>query len=169
MDVVHYSLISRLTRAARNPGFWLILALLVLITLPHYEETLKHPAFLTQLTAHLGLQRHTFERILYLAPIVWAGFLFGWRGGFVTSLAGLTCMLPRTIFISPYPIDALFETGGVFIVSNVLTISFASLRKERVYRTQLEVAHQELRKSEERYRQLFENAHDAIWLHDIEG
>ena len=33
----------------------------------------------------------------------------------------------------------------------------------------LETAQQELKVSEERYRQLFENAHDAIWLHDLEG
>lgn len=166
---MHFLSLRSVTKPVRNPGFWLILALLVLITLPHYAETLKHPTFLTQLTAHLGLERHAFERILYLAPVVWASFLFGWRGGFVTSLAGLACMLPRVIFISPYPLDALFETSAVFIVGNVLTISFASLRKEREQRRQLEVTHQELRKSEERYRQLFENAFDAIWLHDMEG
>ncbi|HJX12981.1 MAG TPA: PAS domain S-box protein [Dehalococcoidales bacterium] len=156
-------------RILRNPGFWLILAVLVLITLPHYAETLKQPAFLVQLTANLGLGRHAFERVLYLAPIVWAGFLFGWKGAFITSLAALALMLPRAVFISPQPKDALFETGAVFIVSNVLTISFVSLRREREYRRQLELAHQELRISEERYRQLFENALDAIWLHDLEG
>jgi two-component system sensor histidine kinase DegS len=153
----------------RKPGFWLIVVLLVLITLPYYEEALEHPAFLTHLTANLGLGRHAFERILYLAPIVWAGFLFGWRGAVITSLVALACMLPRAIFISPHPIDSLFETSAVFIVGNVLAISFASLRKEREYRTQLEVTHQELRASEERYRQLFENALDAIWLHDLDG
>jgi len=28
---------------------------------------------------------------------------------------------------------------------------------------------QELQASEQRYRELFENAHDAIWLHDLQG
>jgi len=158
-----------LTGVIRKPGFWLILALLVLITLPHYHEVLKHPAFLTPLITNLGLDRHAFERILYLAPIVWAGFLFGWRGAVLTSLAAVALMLPRAILISPYPVDAIFETSAVFIVGNVLAISFSSLRKEREYRTQLEVAHQGLQTSEERYRQLFENAHDAIWLHDLDG
>jgi PAS domain S-box-containing protein len=118
--------------------------------------------------SNLGLDRHAFERILYLAPIVWAGFLFGWRGALITSLAALACMLPRVIFISLHPMDSLFETSAVFIVGNVLAVSFASLRKERVYRTQLELAQQELRASEERYRELFESASDAIWLHDLE-
>jgi two-component system sensor histidine kinase DegS len=158
-----------LTRTVRKPGFWIILVMLVLFTILHYGEALKYPAFLTHLTANLGLERHAFERTLYLAPIVWAGFLFGWRSGFVTSLVALICMLPRAIFISPHPKDALVETSVIFIIANVIAVGFASLRREREYRTQLEVAHQELQKSEQRYRELFENAHDAIWLHALDG
>ncbi|MCK4862709.1 MAG: PAS domain S-box protein [Dehalococcoidales bacterium] len=104
-----------------------------------------------------------------MAPIVWAGFLFGWRGAFITSLAALAAMLPRAIFISLYPMDALFETGAVFILGNVLAANFHWLRKEREHRTQLEITQQELRTSEQRYRELFASAQDAIWLHDLEG
>lgn len=160
---------NKIIKTLRNPGFWLILAVMALITLPYYQESLKHPAFLTQLTTDLGLTRHAFERILYLAPIVWAGFLFGWRGAFITSLAALACMLPRVIFISDYPMDSIFETGAVFVVGNVLSISFASLRRDREYRTRLEATQQDLKTSEERYRKLFENAIDGIWIHDLEG
>ncbi len=142
MDGVHQSFISRPTRAIRKPGFWLILALLVLITLPHYEAAFEHPTLLTQMMSNLGLTRHAFERILYLAPIVWAGFLFGLRGAVITSLAALACMLPRAIFTSPYPTDALFETSAVFIIGNVLTISFHSLRKERERRIHLAALNQ---------------------------
>jgi PAS domain S-box-containing protein len=169
MNAKYRALLSRLTRVICKPGFWLILVLIALITLPHYEETFRHPAFLTQLTANLGLDRHAFERIVYLAPIVWAGFLFGFRGAFITSLVALACMLPRAIFISPSPLDALFETSAVFVIGNILAISFNALRKEREQRTQLEAAHQELSESEQRYRILFENAHDAIWVQDMEG
>jgi len=169
MAVTHYLSIGWLTKIARKPGFWLILLAMVLITLPHYAEALEHPAFLTPLMSNLGLERHAFERVLYLAPMVWAGFLFGWRGAFITSLAALACMLPRALFISLYPADALFETSAVFIIGNVLAVSFHALRKEREYRTKLEVTYEELQTSEERYRELFENALDAIWLHDLEG
>ncbi|MCJ7769846.1 MAG: PAS domain S-box protein [Dehalococcoidales bacterium] len=162
-------MVGRLTDIISRPGFWFILILLVLITLAHYEETLKHPAILTQLTASLGLDRHAFERILYLAPIVWGGFLFGQRGAIIISLAALACMLPRIIFISPYPIDAIYETSAVFILGNVLAISLSALRREKEQRTQLEMSQKELRASEEKYRGLFESAHDAIWLHDSEG
>ena len=164
---MRYLSLSWLTRNIRRPGFWLILALLVLITIPHYHEVLRFPPPFIPIISHVGLDRHAFERILYLAPIAGAGFLFGWRGAFVTSLAALACMLPRVIFISPHPMESLFETSAVFIVGNVLAISFASLRKEREYRTRLEVTQQELQASEERYRELFESASDAIWLHDL--
>jgi two-component system sensor histidine kinase DegS len=158
MSVIRY-LTTELIKGFRRPGFWFILVILALITLPHYEEALSHPAFLSQLTANFGLDRHAFERILYLAPIVWAGFLFGWRGALVTSLVALGCMLPRAIFISEHPLDALFETGAVFIIGNVLSISFASLRKERDYRIKLEAAREkqqniaeELRKTQRNLR-----------------
>jgi two-component system sensor histidine kinase DegS len=169
MDSAHQSLAGQLTKLIRRPGFWFILVLLVLITLPHYEEALSHPAILTQFTVNLGLDRHAFERILYLAPIVWGGFLFGQRGAIIISLAALACMLPRVIFISEHPVDATFETSAVFILGNVLAISLNALRKEKEHRTQLEMSQQELRASEEKYRELFESAHDAIWLHDQEG
>jgi PAS domain S-box-containing protein len=169
MDSAHQSLAGQLTKLIRRPGFWFILVLLVLITLPHYEEALSHPAILTQFTVNLGLDRHAFERILYLAPIVWGGFLFGQRGAIIISLAALACMLPRVIFISEHPVDATFETSAVFILGNVLAISLNALRKEKEHRTQLEVSQQELRASEEKYRELFESAHDAIWLHDQDG
>jgi len=169
MDLAYKSATSWLMKVIRKPGFWLIIVLLAILTLPHYEEALGHPAFLTQMISNLGLSRHAFERILYLAPIVWAGFLFGHKGAFVTSLAALACMLPRAIFISPIPTDAIFETSAVFIIGNVLAVSFSALCKERERRAQLEMTQQELRASEERYRGLFESAHDAIWIHNMEG
>jgi len=134
--------IGWLTQVARKPGFWLLLIVLVLITLPHYGELLPHPSFLTHLTANLGLERHTFERILYLAPIVWAGFLLGRRGALAISVVALACMLPRAISISEYPTDAIFEASAVFILGNVLALTIHSLRKERTRRTQLAALNQ---------------------------
>lgn len=131
-----------LIRLIRKPGFWFLVVIMVVITLPHYAEVIDHPAFLTQFITNLGLDRHAFERILYLAAIVWAGFLFGRRGALVTSLIALACMLPRAIFISPQPQDSIFESVSVFIVGNVLAITFGSLRKERTRRTQLAALNQ---------------------------
>ena len=140
-----FSSISRLVTIIQKPGFWFTLTIIVLITVLHYAESQEYPGIISQLIANVDLTRHAFERILFMAPIVWAGFLFGWRGAFATSLVALACMLPRALFISANQIDAVFETGAVFIIGNVVAISFASLRKEREYRSQLEIAHQELK------------------------
>ncbi|MFH1383089.1 MAG: PAS domain S-box protein [Chloroflexota bacterium] len=134
--------INKLRKLILNPGFWFILALLVLITLPHYREVLKHPAFINELMVNLGLTRHTFERILYLAPIVWAGFIFGWRGAVATSLVALACMLPIAILASPSRSEAILETSAVFLMGNIVAISFDSLRKEREQRAYLAALNQ---------------------------
>ena len=148
---------NRLVATVENPGFWFILVLLTLITLPHYGEAFKYPAFLQQLLSNLEMDRHALERILYLAPVVWAGFIFGWRGAVITSLVALACMLPRVIFISAYPMDAWFETGAVFVIGNVLAFSFHSLRREREHRIALEVAQKEQQRITEQLKQLQQN------------
>ncbi len=119
-----------LKRIILRPGFWLVLALLVLIAIPHYQEFVTLPSF-------IGLNRHTLERIAYLVPIILSGFVFGWRGAVATSVVALACMLPQAIFISPAPKDALFETGAVFIVGNAVVFGFESLRAERRHRVRL--------------------------------
>jgi PAS domain S-box-containing protein len=164
------TLISRKTLdLLRNPGFWLIVVLFVLITVPHYADAIGHPTFLNVLMNELGLTRNAFERILYLAPIVWAGFMFSFRGAFVASLVALALMLPRALMVSTGRVDSLFETSAVFIIGNVLAITFDSLKHARERRIELEVAQTELQSSEQRYRSLFEDAHDAIWFQDMDG
>ena len=131
--------LSQVIGVLRRPGFWLLVAALVLITIPYYQEAIKHPAFITHLWDNLGLDRHAFERILYLAPIIWAGFIFGFRAAFAVAIVSLICMLPRAIFISEHPTDAVFETIAVFVVGCVVAFSFGTLRKERERRIQLVV------------------------------
>jgi len=120
-----------------RPGFWLIVALLILITIIHYREVVAQPSLFTDVLANIGLDRHAFERIAYLVPIIWAGFLFGWRGAVAISIIALACMLPRAIFMSLSTKDALFETSAVFIVGNLVAFGFESLRREREHRVRL--------------------------------
>ena len=159
----------RLTSLLVKPGFWLIVALFILIAVPYYADVLGHPSFLNSLMGELRLSRHGFERILFLAPIVWAGFMFGLKGALISSAAALALMLPRALTEATDRTDALFETSAVFIIGNVLAVTFESLRRARERRGQLERTQYELSTSEQRYRSLFEDAHDAIWLQDMDG
>ncbi len=164
---------NRLTGVLRKPGLWIILLLFIVLTIPHYEETFGYPIFFTNIVSNLGLTRHALERILLLVPVVWSGFLFGIKGTIIASLVALGCMLPRAILISEHPSDALFETGAIILVggfiSGLSAFSVRLLSRERQYLAELEKTHQELTASEQRYRKLFENAHDAIWLQDMDG
>lgn len=145
MDTSRYFSISWLRRLLRRPSFWLIFLILILISIPYYSDVIKHPSFVKSIWSGLGLDRHAFERILYLVPVVWAGFVFGWRGAIVTSLITLAIMLPRAISISAHPRDALLETFTIFVIGNVLALGFASLRREREFRKKLEAVQQEQR------------------------
>ncbi len=135
---------SFLAKAVRRPGTWLLILLLLGITLLQYAYLLKHPTFLADLTANLGLTRYTVERVLYLLPIILASLLFGWRGGVTVTLIAVGCMLPRGILNAPHRVDDLVETSIIFIIGILVSYSLESLKKERERRAQLETAQKEL-------------------------
>ena len=167
------SVFRRFRHLLARPQFWIIVLLFIVFTIPHYSEAFGYPISLGDLMSGIGMTRHAMERILFLVPVVLSGFLFGFRGALISSLTALACMLPRALLISEYPADAIFETAAVsivgFFISGMSAFSLRLLNRERQYLTELENAHHELSISEERYRKLFENAHDAIWLQDMEG
>ena len=132
---------SQLISLIRCYSFWLLVILFVLITVPYYAEALQ-PTFWENITSDLGLDRHAFERILYLFPIIWAGFLFGQKGAFITSVFALASMLPRAIIISESTGDAIFESCAVFFVGNLAGFALESMHKERRRRTQLAALNQ---------------------------
>jgi PAS domain S-box-containing protein len=136
--------LRRVIRKINRPGIWILIALFLPITFLQYAAYTEHPSFLAHLTANLGLTRYTVERILFLLPIMWAGFTFGWKGGAITSLAAVGIMLPRALFASPEQEDALVETVAVFLIGNLVSYSLESLRNERRRRAQLEAAQDEL-------------------------
>jgi len=88
------------------------------------------------------------ERILFLLPITYAGFVFGPIRGFFTLSIAASIMVPRAVFISPVPADALIETVAVLVTGGLVILWFESLEREKARRAEaiarLEVAQQEL-------------------------
>jgi two-component system sensor histidine kinase DegS len=154
-------LVRRLRETFRRPGIWLLLALFLTVTLFQVGGYLRYPIFISDLTTQVGLTRYTIERILYLLPITWAAFYFGWRGGASTSLAALFCMLPRALFDSPVSEDAIVETGAVFLVGNLISYSLESLRRERKRRVQLESIQEEEQRMQEHLHFLLQQVNRA--------
>lgn len=61
-----------------------------------------------------------------------------------------------------------FEPGDVELLKIIGNQIGVAVENAGLYQKQLEVA-EKLRMSEKRYRELFESAHDAIWVHDMDG
>jgi len=129
----------------RQPSTWLLIASFSVITFFQYAEELNLPSSFANLNENIGLTRYSLERILYLLPIIWAGILFGGRVGAATAVLAMICMLPRGIFISSSPEDAIVESIAVFLIGGLAVFLLESLRKERKRRAELEAAQKELK------------------------
>jgi two-component system sensor histidine kinase DegS len=145
-------LIHRLLETAGKPAIWLLIVLFLGVTFFQVGAYLKYPSFLANVTGNVGLTRYTIERILYLLPITWAAISFGWRGGAITSVAAVACMLPRALLDSPVREDALVETGAIFMVGHLVSYSLESLRRERKRRILLETTEKEEKRMQEHLR-----------------
>ncbi|MBA7636377.1 hypothetical protein ES703_43995 [subsurface metagenome] len=117
-------------RLIRNGIFWLIIIVFTLCCLLHYAELVGIPGTLSP-SLHFGLTRHSLDRILFLLPVIYSSFTFGRKGALITSLAALAAMLPRAIFISPAPGDALVETGGILVIGMVASWGIWTRAQER--------------------------------------
>ncbi len=137
MRNISVTLRHNITGTIVKPGFWLLIILLTGITILHYGNFIGFPQAFIAYISSIGLDRHAFERIFYLVPIIWSGFIFGWKGSATVSAVSLLCMLPRAIVFSQSPHDALFESSAVFIVGSLVVFTFQSLRTEREQRIQL--------------------------------
>jgi len=120
---------KRVKAVIRNPHFWAILVLLVLCTIHHYPQQIGLPTALFP-DSLFGLIRHTVDRVFYLVPTIYAGYIFGTAMGLATISVALLVMLPRALFISPSPPDALFETAIVILVGVLTNLWFRTRAKQ---------------------------------------
>ena len=156
----------------RRSHIWIILLLFIVCIVLHYPHTIL---FFIQSRGNsvFGLQRHALERILFLAPAIYAAYVFGFVGGCISLATALAAMLPRVFFISLHPLDAGLETGLAILVGAMINIWLESRRREIGRREQtilkLEAVRRELQRISRRFQEIFEKAHDAIWIQDLEG
>ncbi len=120
---------KRVKVVIRNPHFWIILVLLVFCTIHHYPHQIGLPVALFP-DLLFGLTRHAVDRVFYLVPIIYAGYIFGTAMGLAATFVTLLLMLPRALFISPSPPDALFETAVVILVGVLANLWFRARAKQ---------------------------------------
>ena len=164
-------LTSKAKPVVRSPHFWIIVVLFTLTTIGHYHELLQNVPVIGQISTGVffGLSRHTWERLIYIVIIVYSAGIFGVKAGGVVLLASVLAMLPRDIFISPSPRDALFESLTAAFIGALLVLAVGAWRRIKEGQSKLQLTLANLRLSEEKYREIFQNASDAIWIHDLKG
>jgi two-component system sensor histidine kinase DegS len=157
---------SRVPEAVRSVELLAAIAMFLVAIPLHYPHQLLPFLNVGTPSSVLGLERHSLERLFLLLPITYLGFLFGIKAGLTGSALALVIMLPNALLSADYRADALGEVSGVVAAGAVINVGFERLRRERERRR---IVTEQLRVSEERYREIFENAHDAIWLQDMQG
>ncbi len=169
---IFFRILKRAPVYFSNPHLWVVVAMFAIgIILQYPQQVLGIES--SSLFSPLGLTRHTMERILFLVPVSYAGLFLGLRAGLASLAAMLAIFLPRVFLFSEYRSDALLESAVVFVLGLLINLWLESRRKERRLHRQLVARLEESERgmsiSEQKYRYLFENASDAIWVQDVNG
>lgn len=159
-------------RSRRSVDFIIVILLLVFCTLFYYLGELVDFAGWAAARWSFLYTVHDLHRLLFLSPIIYAGYAFRVRGGVLVTLIAFVLMMPRALFISTYP-DPMVRVVifAIFALTVALLTGMArnqAGKSARLHEQQQDI-YRQLQQSEERYRQLFENAYDAIWAHDMDG
>jgi PAS domain S-box-containing protein len=163
--------ISKLGSPVLNPQVWILVILFGLTTISQYHELLENVPIVGRITTSffLGLEPHTVDRLIYVLLTAYAGWVLGVRVGAAVLLASLAAMLPPAILVAPAVGQALWGAFTAVLVGALLLLVTRAYHAIGEERDKQREAVEKLRLSEENYRELFQNASDAIWVHDLEG
>jgi len=116
----------------RSWHFWVVIVLLILGVIFHYPQEL--PVVGGHLPKSLfHLERHSAERLIFLAAIVYGGLMLGMRTGLVIAVVSLAAMVPR-LWLSAAPADAGVEMVFTVVVGVVVIAMFnAYQNQKRIY------------------------------------
>jgi len=131
------SLLSPALRVIRNPHFWFVVVMLVIGVIFHYPQQILSTES-PSLFPSPDITRHAVERVFFLLPITYAGFILGIKGGLSSLVLALAIMLPRIFLLSQYPVDALLETGSIIVIGGMVNLWFHMHRRNIIQRKSVE-------------------------------
>ena len=114
--------------------------LLIVCTLFYYFGELADWATWDSLRKEFFYSVHDIHRLLFLVPIIYAGYYGRVKGAIIVTLASLAIFLPRALFVSPYP-DPLLRMIFFVIIAGVIGSLTGVIRNqsERNLRLQEEI------------------------------
>ena len=80
---------------------------------------------------------HDIHRLLFLAPIIYAGYAFGIKSAVIITIVAIMTLLPRALFISTFP-DPLLRTVLFIMIAGTMGYLTAKARSESERRSRLE-------------------------------
>jgi len=124
----------------RSRNFFSIFTLFILFwicTILYYFGELVDYAGWESLHADFFYGVHDVHRIFFLAPIIYAGYVFRIRGALITTAAAFAVFLPRAFIISPFP-DPILRVVFFTIVAGIISSLIGKARNEAERRRHLE-------------------------------
>lgn len=111
--------------------------LLILCTLFYYFGELIDWAAWDVLRSEFFYGVHDIHRLLFLAPIIYAGYTARIKGAIIITLVSFVIFLPRAFFISPFP-DPLLRMIIFTIFAGVIGSLVGMIRNQSIRSHQLE-------------------------------
>jgi len=113
-----------------------VVAMIVGVAFLYYADEVP-PIAIALSRAGYPLTRHALQRILFLIPIGYAALQWESIGGAITIFVSALIMMPRALFISPTPLDALSEVAAITFAGGALTWLIDKLGRERLERERM--------------------------------
>lgn len=149
-----------------------VMLLLVVCGLIYYSGELVKGGVTDGYGSGLYYTVHDMHRLLFLIPVLYAGFTLRIRGALIVSAITTFILLPRALILSPYPDPVLRMAVFIVIAASTGIVTGVLRNQVEASRHLLEIQKQlvhKLEASEHRYRDLFQKASDAIWITDMNG
>jgi len=160
------------TSVIRSIHIYFVAALIIILSLTYYADYLDLKWLPLFDRFFRSEYLHDLHRALFLIPMLYAAVIFRFKGAVLVSVIVLGAVLPRAIFISPYP-DAELRTVIFVLIASLATVllGIEVVRREREKKISNELKNSTMliKTSQKRYRDLFNSASDAILIRDLEG
>jgi hypothetical protein len=117
---------------------FLLLLMMIVCSLFYYFGELADWAAWESLRDSFFYSIHDVHRLLFLAPIVYAGYTARIKGAVIITLLSFIIFLPRAFFISPYP-DPLLRMILFTVFAGVIGVLVGNIRNQAAKYRQLEI------------------------------
>jgi len=138
---------DKMARLLKNKYFWVAIALVSFLGIFYHAADIFVIGWLAPHT-YLGLTHRTFQRSLFLIPILITAWKFGFKGGLICSIVSGLIMTPRVI-VSPWRMDAATETVAIVAIGTALSWLISAQQKTKIQQqslaTRLATTHKKLK------------------------